>query len=134
MFRHQTFRLCAGSFLFLALCQGGNLLLNPPLVCNEGIGFGINIPIFILVPLIALALTIAGFFIWKVLTSTPTPSPLASFGSALLTGGALSNIIDRLIRGCVPDYFALGWFPAFNTADIGISIGTTLLLIAILKK
>lgn len=87
-----------------------------------------------LVPLIALALIIAGFFVWKALASTPMSSLLILSGASLLIGGALSNITDRLTRGCIPDYFALGWFPAFNVADIGISIGTILLLIAILKK
>ena len=134
MSRHQTFRLLAGSFLFLALCQGSNSLLDPPFVCNEGVGFGISIPIFVLVPLIALALTLAGFFIWKTLANTPTPPFLVLSSASFLIGGALSNITDRLARGCIPDYFSLGWFPAFNVADIGISIGTTLLLIAILKK
>ncbi len=93
-----------------------------------------NIPLFVLIPLTSIALIIAGSFVWKILASTSASFPFALPGASILIGGALSNIGERLTRGCIPDYFLLGWFPAFNMADIGVSIGTTLLLIAILKK
>ncbi|PAU74338.1 signal peptidase II [Halomonas salipaludis] len=46
---------------------------------------------------------------------------------ALIIGGALGNLFDRLVHGYVVDFLsfhAAGWyFPAFNVADIGITLG-----------
>lgn len=58
---------------------------------------------------------------------------------ALVVGGALGNIIDRLRYGAVADFFdfyLLDWhWPAFNVADACISIGVALLLIeSIIRK
>lgn len=124
----------AGSFIFLTLCHVTNRLLDPPVICNKGVGLGIPLPVFFLVPFILTSLIIAFFFIWKILQNEALPPLLISFSGALLVGGAFSNIADRLIRGCIPDYFALGWFPAFNLADIGISFGALILLNVTLKK
>lgn len=47
----------------------------------------------------------------------------------LVTGGALGNVADRLLRepgfpsGHVVDFIDLGWWPVFNLADIGIVVG-----------
>lgn len=52
---------------------------------------------------------------------------------ALILGGALGNVMDRLIFGYVVDfidiYYQAWHWPAFNIADIGISIGAVMLLI-----
>lgn len=57
---------------------------------------------------------------------------------SFLIGGLLGNLIDRLFRGFIIDYFSFkifGYhFPVFNIADIGIILGISLLIIAILKK
>ncbi|WP_236995531.1 signal peptidase II [Halomonas huangheensis] len=46
---------------------------------------------------------------------------------ALIIGGALGNLYDRLVHGYVVDFLsfhAAGWYyPAFNVADIGITVG-----------
>lgn len=46
---------------------------------------------------------------------------------ALLIGGALGNLYDRLVHGYVVDFLSFhvaGWYyPAFNVADIGITLG-----------
>ena len=46
---------------------------------------------------------------------------------ALIIGGALGNLYDRLVHGYVVDFLsfhAAGWYyPAFNVADIGITLG-----------
>ena len=50
----------------------------------------------------------------------------------IVFGGAISNTLDRLINGYVLDFIAFHYqnfyFPAFNFADIYISIGVTLLI------
>jgi signal peptidase II len=52
---------------------------------------------------------------------------------ALIVGGALGNMIDRIATGRVVDFIHLHWgrhyFPAFNIADSAITVGAVLLLI-----
>ena len=58
----------------------------------------------------------------------------ASMG--MVIGGAAGNLVDRLfrspgwLRGGVVDFIDFQWFPIFNVADMGITIGGALLLIA----
>ena len=55
-------------------------------------------------------------------------------GFALVVGGALGNIIDRLRQGAVTDFLSLYWrdwhWPTFNGADIAITLGALIILIA----
>ncbi|MDR0775530.1 MAG: signal peptidase II [Azonexus sp.] len=57
---------------------------------------------------------------------------LASFSLALILGGALGNVIDRLRFGAVVDFIqwhAAGYYwPAFNVADAAITVGAVLLV------
>jgi signal peptidase II len=56
---------------------------------------------------------------------------------ALILGGALGNVIDRITIGAVVDFLdfhAAGWhWPAFNVADIAISCGAVLLVFDALR-
>lgn len=56
-----------------------------------------------------------------------------SAGLALVLGGAVGNLIDRIMLGHVTDFFQVwfgSWaFPSFNVADAGISVGAVLLII-----
>jgi signal peptidase II len=53
---------------------------------------------------------------------------LARFGLALVLGGALGNLYDRIAYGFVVDYFDFSFFPAvFNVADSGITVGAAML-------
>ncbi len=65
---------------------------------------------------------------------------LFSLALALILGGALGNVIDRLLHGHVIDFlqfhwswlapmFAGGYFPSFNIADSAITVGATLLIV-----
>jgi len=64
--------------------------------------------------------------------------PLSTVGLALILGGALGNLIDRLRVGMVIDFldFYLGAYhwPAFNVADSGITVGVGLLLVEMLRE
>jgi signal peptidase II len=53
---------------------------------------------------------------------------------AFLTGGAVGNLIDRIFRGYVVDFFdfCLIDFPVFNVADIFVCVGACLMIICIL--
>ncbi len=58
-------------------------------------------------------------------------------GYGLVTGGALGNCIDRIVRppgfpsGAVVDIVDLGWFPVFNLADSCITVGALLVAITL---
>jgi signal peptidase II len=58
---------------------------------------------------------------------------LFSFAMACILGGAVGNVIDRLLYGYVVDFLDfhwLGWhFPAFNIADSAISVGAACLIL-----
>ena len=55
-----------------------------------------------------------------------------SLALALILGGAIGNLIDRLVLGHVTDFLLFyqgGWaFPAFNLADCAITLGAILLI------
>jgi len=48
---------------------------------------------------------------------------------SLQLAGATGNLIDRLYRGYVTDFFSVGRFPVFNLADSCITMGVVVLLI-----
>ena len=51
---------------------------------------------------------------------------------SLILGGAVGNIVDRLLHGYVVDFIQLHWagwyYPSFNIADSAITIGAVLLI------
>lgn len=67
-----------------------------------------------------------------------TGSALSKLALSLILGGALGNLVDRLIHGYVVDFlsFHLGthYWPAFNVADSAITIGAVLLIWDSLKQ
>jgi len=101
---------------------------------NPGAAFGINVGehsrIFFLV-LSVVALIVLGF----IYHSTPVNDRLRLFAIALVSAGAVGNIIDRLrFEAGVVDFLDVGigrhrW-PIFNVADMAVSIGAVLLLIS----
>ncbi|KAF0569227.1 Lipoprotein signal peptidase [Psychrobacter nivimaris] len=83
-----------------------------------------------------LALLMSLFLIIYLLKA-PRKATLLSLGLAMVLGGALGNLIDRLLHGHVIDFihvhYADVWhYPIFNIADIGISIGVLLIVIDML--
>ena len=60
-------------------------------------------------------------------------SPFLGWGIALIAGGALGNLIDRVRSGAVIDFIDAHWhgyhWPAFNIADSAICIGVTIFMI-----
>jgi signal peptidase II len=63
---------------------------------------------------------------------------LFCFGLALVLGGALGNLYDRITLGYVVDFLNFHWnihvFPAFNVADSAICVGVGLLLLDSFKR
>lgn len=73
----------------------------------------------------------AGLIVWM-LRSHPGQR-LFSFAMACILGGALGNVIDRLIHGYVVDFLDFHLrgmhFPAFNVADSAITVGAVCLIL-----
>jgi signal peptidase II len=49
--------------------------------------------------------------------------PAAQIGLGAALGGAGSNVHDHMRRGGIVDFIKIGWWPVFNLADVGISLG-----------
>jgi len=62
---------------------------------------------------------------------------LLAVALALIIGGALGNLYDRLVHGYVVDFLSFHWgqayFPAFNLADVAITLGAIGLIIESLR-
>ncbi|MGR4869577.1 signal peptidase II [Variovorax sp. LARHSF232] len=63
---------------------------------------------------------------------------LFSLAMALILGGAIGNVIDRVMHGYVVDFLDFHWagrhFPAFNLADSAITLGAILLILDELRR
>jgi signal peptidase II len=55
-------------------------------------------------------------------------TPAARIGAGAALGGAFGNLLDVLRREAITDFLALGWWPVFNLADVGIVCGLVLAL------
>jgi signal peptidase II len=88
---------------------------------------------------VTLGLGFSVFCIWMLKNHGATQKRFA-WGLSLIMGGAIGNVIDRLLHGYVVDFldfhfslltpiFAGGHFPAFNVADAAITAGAALLIL-----
>ena len=78
-----------------------------------------------------IALVASAWIIW--LLRKHANQTLFAFGLAMILGGALGNLIDRIAYGYVVDFLLFHWdahiFPAFNLADSAITCGAALLIL-----
>jgi signal peptidase II len=91
-------------------------------VRNTGMAFGLfqgNSTVILIVSALLLA---ACFFLLR----KTRPTGLAPVALSMIAGGALGNMIDRVLYGYVIDMFPFfGWF-VFNVADVGVVAGAVL--------
>ncbi|MDY6407956.1 MAG: signal peptidase II [Pseudomonadota bacterium] len=112
-------------------------LFNLFLTFNKGVSFSLFSSDSPYAPaaLSAFALLVAGLLIYWI---RKEKNKGARLGLALILGGAIGNVIDRIRFGAVVDFldFYVGEYhwPAFNIADSAICIGVLILLIASFKK
>ena len=98
---------------------------------NTGMAFSRGQNLGPLIGVIALVIVVV-----LLLSVKRTSSRLSEVVVGLIIGGAIGNIIDRLIRdpywlrGGVVDFIDFQWFPIFNVADMAVTIGGVLLLLA----
>ena len=100
---------------------------------NPGMAFGIKFagPWFFITFSIVASIAIS-VYLYKLRDAAFLPR----FTFALILGGALGNLIDRIAYGRVIDFLDFGLsgsrFPVFNVADIAVSVGMTLLIFMII--
>jgi len=115
-------------------------LLSLSHVRNRGAAFGIlsdaDLPYqaILFAGLSLAALLAIAVYAWRL----PATAQLPQVALALILGGALGNLIDRLRLGYVVDFVHVYWrehqWPDFNAADSAITIGVTLLVLDILRS
>lgn len=108
----QTVRVCA--------------LLDFTYSHNRGVAFGLWSQGGILLPIIAMVCIVA-LLLWG--RQYASRSGLVMWALALLVGGALGNLLDRVRLGYVVDFIDFRFWPVFNIADTCIVIGALLLLL-----
>ena len=103
---------------------------------NKGMAFslGQNLPAgrFVLIAVGIIVLV----FVWRVVRQVERRQRIADIAFALVAGGAIGNIIDRIWLGRVIDFIVMHWqhryvWPAYNVADVALCTGVGLLVIAI---
>ncbi len=103
---------------------------------NRGVAFGLfsQAGPFSQTVLLSLVVVLVIFVFWQLFLHRERFAPRV--GLSLILGGALGNLVDRLLRGEVVDFldFYVSWggrsyhWPAFNVADASITLGALWLL------
>jgi signal peptidase II len=105
-----------------------NLSYNSGMAFGKGKGFG---PVLGVVALIVVVYVLIGL--------RTGASRWSAVAVGLVLGGAAGNLCDRLFRGSgwfrgsVVDFIDFQWWPVFNVADIGVTVGGLLLVVGTLK-
>lgn len=106
---------------------------------NAGVAFGFlsesssSLRTAVLIAFSLVALAVVGTMLWRIARlDRPT-----AIGLSLIFGGALGNVLDRVLQGSVTDFldFHVGdyhWY-TFNVADTAISSGAILILLGMLR-
>jgi signal peptidase II len=127
------------AFGFATLAPGVRVLATPfvdvVMAWNPGVSFSFLSAhsLFGIVALIAIAIAGIGglgFWLWR------ATRLLLGVGLGLVIGGAIGNLVDRLVYGRVADFFDIhvlgrGFFVC-NLADVAISLGVLLLLLDVI--
>lgn len=107
-----------------------NGILNLTYLHNRGAAFGImQGKAWLFLILAAIVIAAAVYY-----NSKYQPERWIQYALALIVGGALGNLIDRVMYQSVVDFISVGWFPVFNVADSAIVCGGALFMLYILKS
>jgi signal peptidase II len=91
---------------------------------NSGVAFGLgqSAPTGVLLALTGALCASLAFAGWTGRLQPP-------FGVGLVLGGAVGNLLDRMLGGSVIDMVHLTWWPTFNLADVAICSGAALIVV-----
>ena len=118
-------RLSGGRMIDVVWTLRFNLHFNTGIAFSQFTGFG-EIVGFV-------AIIVAAVLLWW---SRKQQSLVVLTAVGLIVGGALGNVLDRLFRGegwmhgAVVDFIDFQWFPIFNVADMGVTVGASLLVLS----
>lgn len=111
---------------------------------NKGMAFGLfsdgesTFRTVLLVGVASVVLVFVGVTLWRQPRELPASQRFSRFALALIFGGAVGNLYDRLFRGSVTDfldvYIGSHHWPAFNVADSAITVGALLLALDLLRS
>jgi signal peptidase II len=94
---------------------------------NSGVAFGLGAGLPF--PYAVFSIVAVGVILWLFLRHRTHTLP-RQFSLALILGGALGNLVDRLTSGEVVDFILVGWrqwyWPVFNVADSAVTVGVIL--------
>lgn len=87
---------------------------------------------------VILAVAFSAWLLWELSRLPKEGQRLLATGHALVLGGALGNLVDRVVSGAVTDFVLVHWrdayFPAFNVADAAITLGAAIwILMALIE-
>lgn len=102
------------------------------LIYNSGIAFGIASGSSSVITIFDLL--VSGVLVYALLRTTRV---LLAVGIALVLGGSLGNVMDRLFRhngGGVIDFLHSGFWPTFNFADLGVVTGLIIIILNISRS
>ena len=95
---------------------------------NTGAAFGIFQRFGMVFTILAFIVAIAILFYYP---QVPRNEWAMRLAMAMMLGGAVGNLIDRLTQGTVTDLISVGTFAVFNVADACISVGTAILILVV---
>lgn len=98
-------------------------------LCNQGIAWGIKLPTFIFWIFWILIILVIFYLFYKEFFKTTFPKKYLVYALILIFSGAVGNLTDRIVFGCIIDFIDLKIWPVFNLADSFITIGVILIII-----
>lgn len=105
-------------------------VLHMTLVHNTGVAFGFfkgQGIVFIVIPVIAIFLLIFNIYYYR--RNDQALSRIYIVAFSLILGGAIGNLIDRIVYGHVIDFIDFRIWPVFNIADSAITVGAIIIAI-----
>ena len=103
-------------------------VLHMTMVHNTGIAFGLFKDYgitFIVIPIVAVFLLVFNIYYYRQNNEALSRTYIVAF--SLILGGAIGNLIDRIVYGYVIDFIDFRVWPVFNIADSAITIGAILI-------
>ncbi len=111
---------------------------------NRGAAFGMlstasePVRLTVLVGMAGVILGLIGWMLWQATKPAASGSPIHRVSLALVLGGAVGNLYDRILAGGVTDFLQvfLGSYewPSFNVADSAICVGAVLMAVDLLTS
>ena len=102
---------------------------------NFGVSFGLFAGLISPWILVVIGLLVVIFIYYLMISSS---DKIEKMGLLIIISGAISNIIDRILNGYVIDFIYLNYrdlyWPAFNFADIYITLGIIMILSSFFRK